>query len=88
MDFDQHVTASYSQYSNITVNIWLMKGQHHFVQCNEHLGYKYALSEDPNNPFLNFATDPDLEAINTLCKSDATFFPLRRSSAEEMLDDN
>ena len=70
------------------MNIWLYKGQHHFVQCSEHLGYKHGTIVDEEEPWVGFQFNPQVTTFDTLCKSEETFFPLRRSNAEDMLDDN
>ena len=64
-----------------------MKGTHHFVQCSEHLEYKYAIPADAANPWASYKNDPTLAVFPALCKNDMTYFPLRRSN-HEMLDDN
>lgn len=61
--------SEYEHYENVTFNIWLFKGEHHFVQCLDHLGVKY-----PEDDF-----EPPLERFPTLCKNTNTFYPLKRS---------
>ena len=35
LDEDSGLTEEYWKYENVTVNIWLAKGHHHLIQCNE-----------------------------------------------------
>ena len=86
-DLDQRVVNPYDKYENVTANIWLYKGVHHFVQCPEHLKWKHAEATDANDPWGGGLTeDADLKAFTTLCKTDNTFFPLRNVNNNERYD--
>ena len=54
----------YEKYQNITVNIWLQKGIHHFIQCTQ------PLTSIPN----------DLRSVPYLCGTHNDFFPVRRNA--------
>ena len=72
----------YDQYQNVTFNIWLFKGTHHFIQCLEHLVHKYATYDydlTTLNSDMGYYEDEELESFKTLCKYDANFFPLQRT---------
>ena len=38
---DESLVNEYHTYQNVTFNIWLLKGTHHFVQCTDFLFMKY-----------------------------------------------
>ena len=54
---------------NVTFNIWLFKGEHHFVQCTEHLNFKYGMYFDDQS-IGNYTEDPLLNAFDSLCKDE------------------
>ena len=39
---DEYYVEDFYEPQNVTFNIWLFKGEHHFVQCNEMIHSKYA----------------------------------------------
>ena len=41
-----NVAHEYDKYQNVTFNLWLFKGTHHFVQCLELLNFKYGTFEE------------------------------------------
>ena len=73
---DQFWASEYDQYANVTLNVWLFKGSHHFIQCLEHLDWKY----------YNFKTDSTADAsdqeillASILCKNTNNYFPLKKN---------
>ena len=38
---NKSIVNEYDTYEDVTINIWLFKGTHHFVQCTDHLFLKY-----------------------------------------------
>lgn len=63
----------------MTFNIWLLKGTHHFVQCEDYLEPKYP-DQDKYYDFYDIEADAffvspgdyaeeDLKAFSTLCKN-------------------
>ena len=69
------VYSEYDKYENVTFNIWLMKGTHHFIQCTEHLKHKYSHLSDAEDE-VNY--DRLVSEFPGLCTEDQTYFPLRR----------
>ena len=42
-DQNQNWYIEYEKYQNVTFNVWMFKGTHHFVSCLEYFGQKYAV---------------------------------------------
>ena len=66
----------------MTFNIWLFKGEHHFVQCIENYYLKYfdygGEASNPDYLLSEGTADIDIESNNTLCKDKYSFYPIRR----------
>ncbi len=69
----------YNTYENVTMNIWLYKGSHHFVQCRETINYsRYKLITIPSiNENYRKTGNKDIDDFPALCKDMYTYAPLR-----------
>lgn len=87
-DIDQRLMNDYHKYENVTVNIWLYKGTHHFVQCQDFQSYKHGTVADPDDPWNGFKDNPEVTKFTSLCKSKITYFPIRYSDNDGWSEEN
>ena len=78
VDYDQYWTIGHEKYVNVTINVWLFKGSHHFVQCSEDLRYKYFTKDDETVRDGSSGTfDEEVTAFSALCVNDTTYYPIK-----------
>ena len=56
-------------YQNVTMNIWLMKGEHHFVQCLDKLDEKYS-------------GDSEVTDFIALCNAMNVYYPIKKINSK------
>ncbi len=78
MRTDAKYVPEYNRYENVTMNIWLYKGSHHFVQCRESVAYAWEKTFVlPNTEGARKTGNADLDNFPALCKDLYTSAPLR-----------
>ena len=69
---EYEIYGGYEQYEEVTFNIYLFKGVHHFIQCTERLEMKH-------DSFYYDNLETIEQNLPTLCTDLETYFPIKRS---------
>ena len=64
----------YQQYETVTVNIWLTRGIHHFIQCDE------TIDRDPDLDGEDWSDDDGLPVLCDVDDTGGTYYPVRRNA--------